>query len=344
MTMPAPMPVPTVMRTTWSWPRAAPSFVSAHTAAFASFSTITGRPIRSSTRFLTGSSRQARFGANSTLDRISSTNPAAPMPTASTSCLLASSITTPEMTLIVSSGLAAGVYLLSFSMTFPWPSTTPPATFVPPTSTPIARPMVSPLWPVETRATRGPDLVRSPAVGWLARRRCRGPRVGDRARGGQPVAGLPADRTVLAGHRVRRPGRAGTGWVRVARRWTGLIGVWLEPAAVGILRQIRAAGPVASARCPAQETIECPDGVLHRGRHRVAGSRELAGQAWTGAAHPARGATNRTPLTLGRLARFGRDLGGGDVPYVALVWPVAAERTADLVLELAAHVPGTRPD
>ena len=84
ITIPAPMPVPTAMRMTFSCPRAAPSMVSAQTAAFASFSTTTGRPTRSSTCG-SAAARRARpgCGANSTLDRTASTNPAAPMPTAS---------------------------------------------------------------------------------------------------------------------------------------------------------------------------------------------------------------------------------------------------------------------
>src|SRR5580698_528003 len=137
--MPAPMPVPTVISIACCWSRAAPSFASAQAAAFASFSTTTGRPIRSSTRFFTCSSRQARLGANNTVERVSSTKPAAPMPTAMTSCRPCSSSTTSAMTSAVSSGRAAGVARFTFSTIFPRSSTTPAATLVPPTSTPIVR-------------------------------------------------------------------------------------------------------------------------------------------------------------------------------------------------------------
>src|ERR1700722_3809547 len=133
------MPVPTAISRTSSWPLAAPNLASAQAAALASFSTSTAQPRRSSTCFLTGSSRQARLGANSTVERVSSTKPAAPMPTESTGYRSRSSVTTSTMTCSVAAGLAAGVSRLTFSTIFPSGSTTPAATLVPPTSTPIAR-------------------------------------------------------------------------------------------------------------------------------------------------------------------------------------------------------------
>ena len=60
----------------WPWP--APKRVSAQAAALASFSTTTGSPVRCSTAARNGSLRQARLGANSTVERAASTNPAAP--------------------------------------------------------------------------------------------------------------------------------------------------------------------------------------------------------------------------------------------------------------------------
>ena len=54
------------------------------TMLFASFSTTTSRPRRSSTRCFSGSSRQARFGAKSMVARALSTKPAAPSPIAAT--------------------------------------------------------------------------------------------------------------------------------------------------------------------------------------------------------------------------------------------------------------------
>src|SRR5580692_9410966 len=71
-------------------------------------------------------------------------NPAAPMPTASTLCRPASSVTVSPITLAVSSGLPDGVARLSFSTMLPPCSTTPAATLVPPTSIPIVRLIVRP--------------------------------------------------------------------------------------------------------------------------------------------------------------------------------------------------------
>ena len=77
MMMAPPMPVPRATSITSRYPRAAPNLASAQAEAFASFSTTTSRPRRSSTRCWSGSSRQARFGANSMVARALSTNPAA---------------------------------------------------------------------------------------------------------------------------------------------------------------------------------------------------------------------------------------------------------------------------
>src|ERR1700722_19421174 len=137
--MPAPMPVPRATSITSRYPRAAPNLASAQAEAFASFSTTTSRPRRSSTLCFSGSSRQARFGANSMVARELSTNPAAPSPMALTRRPCSSSVTTSAMACSVSAGLAAGVDLRSFATIRPFSSTTPAATLVPPTSTPIAR-------------------------------------------------------------------------------------------------------------------------------------------------------------------------------------------------------------
>ena len=82
--MAAPMPVPRATSITSRYPRAAPNRASAQAEAFASFSTTTSRPRRSSTRCFSGSSRQARLGANKMVARALSTNPAAPIPMAVT--------------------------------------------------------------------------------------------------------------------------------------------------------------------------------------------------------------------------------------------------------------------
>src|SRR3569833_1010370 len=140
MIRPPPMPVPRVMSVMWSSPRPAPNLASPQAVALASFSTITGSPTWLSTFFLIGSSRQARLGANSTVDRLSSTKPAAPRPTASTSSYLPLRMsTTSAMTAAVSCGLVDGVGRRSFSTIRPRSSTTPAATFVAPTSTPMVR-------------------------------------------------------------------------------------------------------------------------------------------------------------------------------------------------------------
>src|ERR1700748_874204 len=76
----APIPVPRATSITSRYPRAAPNLASAQAEAFASFSTTTSRPRRSSTRCLSGSSRQARFGADSMVGRALSANPGAPKP------------------------------------------------------------------------------------------------------------------------------------------------------------------------------------------------------------------------------------------------------------------------
>jgi hypothetical protein len=63
--------------------------------------------------------------------------PAAPMPTASTSWPSRSSCTHAAMTSSTSLGLAEGVGRRVLARTWPCSSTTPAATFVPPTSTPM---------------------------------------------------------------------------------------------------------------------------------------------------------------------------------------------------------------
>ena len=79
------MPVPSVTQATTRSPRAAPYRYSAQAAAFASFSTVTGMPRRSTSASRSGSSRQARCGEKSTVARSVAIQPAAPTPTATTS-------------------------------------------------------------------------------------------------------------------------------------------------------------------------------------------------------------------------------------------------------------------
>ncbi len=80
-----PMPVPRFTQMMLSSPCPAPNRHSAHRAAFASFSTTTGRRSRWWIASRSGSLRQDRCGANSTVARAASTKPAAPMPTAAMS-------------------------------------------------------------------------------------------------------------------------------------------------------------------------------------------------------------------------------------------------------------------
>src|ERR1022692_1654175 len=138
------MPVPMVIITTWLCPRPAPSLDSAQAAALASFSITTGKPVRSSTCRATDSFRQDRFAANRTSDRLSSTKPAAPIPTAATSLRPNSSLIASLIASIVPDGSAAGVGRFTISTILPSSSTTPAAILVPPTSTPMVRPT---LWP-----------------------------------------------------------------------------------------------------------------------------------------------------------------------------------------------------
>lgn len=142
MMMPPPRPVPSVMQMTSSWPWPAPKRYSPQAAQFASFSTTTGRPMRCSTLSFSGSWRQLMFGAKSTVARLSSTYPAAPMPTASMVWLLLTSDTAAQMASVTPSAVG-GVGTLYVSRMVPSSSTTPAAIFVPPMSTP----MVSPISP-----------------------------------------------------------------------------------------------------------------------------------------------------------------------------------------------------
>lgn len=85
MSSAAPIPVPIATTTTLRPPAAAPKRHSAHAAAFASCSRTTGRPRRFPRLRATGASTQGRCGANRTVVRSESTNPATARPTAATS-------------------------------------------------------------------------------------------------------------------------------------------------------------------------------------------------------------------------------------------------------------------
>ncbi len=136
--MAPPMPVPSVIMTRWSSPRPAPKRHSAQAAVLASLSTRTGTARRPAMRSRSGSLRQDRWGANRTRLRSASTQPAAPMPTACTSCRSERSRTSSTMVSSTTLGLLdlSGVSVRSFSRMLPSASTTPAMTFVPPMSMP----------------------------------------------------------------------------------------------------------------------------------------------------------------------------------------------------------------
>ncbi len=136
--MAPPMPVPRVIMTRWSSPRPAPKRHSAHAAVLASLSTMTGTARRDCRASRSGSSRQARWGANRTRERSASTQPAAPMPTAWTSCRSERSRTSSTMVSSTTLGLLdlCGVSVRIFSRMTPSASTTPAITLVPPMSMP----------------------------------------------------------------------------------------------------------------------------------------------------------------------------------------------------------------
>ncbi len=132
------MPVPSVIMTRWSSPRPAPKRHSAQAAVLASLSTMTGTASRDWSASRRGSSRHARWGANSTRERSASTQPAAPMPTACTSCRSERSSTSSTMVSSTTLGLLdlSGVSVRIFSRMIPSASTTPAITLVPPMSMP----------------------------------------------------------------------------------------------------------------------------------------------------------------------------------------------------------------
>ena len=103
----------------------------------ASLSTTTGTLIRRISASRSGSSRQARCGENITVARAASTKPAAPMPTAATSCSALSSSTSSTIVSSTARTLRPGVARRRTVSTVPNESTTPPSTFVPPMSMPI---------------------------------------------------------------------------------------------------------------------------------------------------------------------------------------------------------------
>src|SRR5215210_789653 len=138
ITTPPPTPVPSVINTRCSTSLPAPNRNSPHAAAFASFSTVTDRPVLSPRSYFRGTpSIACRLGAKITLFSALRTNPGTARQTAPTSYpSLTSSTARAMLESSLSRGPADG-YLISFKIS-PSGVTTPAAIFVPPTSTPIA--------------------------------------------------------------------------------------------------------------------------------------------------------------------------------------------------------------
>src|SRR5215467_7277672 len=371
------MPVPTEMKMTCAWPRAAPNLASAQALAFPSFSTTTGTPIMPSTLARNGSSRQARFGAKATVPAASFTNPAAPTPTALASCRLSSSAAASAMTAAVSSGLADGVDRLSFSTMRPWSSTAPAATLVPPASIPIVRLMQGPSGgirpgitprplPCRARLTARPALRRAvpvvpPVFGrgpgpagllrrfalsvasGFRRRLCRaGLRRGPlRRRAGPACRAGPA----RAGLRRASLRRAGFGWAGLRRGCFGRAGFgWARLSRAGPGRASRSAPPaVAARRSPGrrQRRVEDVEGVLDHGAQRVTDRRYPGVPAGLGLPEQPRRPAQRAPRAFRCLIRW---FGGGGFPHVTRWLLVFAECGADLAAHLAAHPARTGPD
>src|SRR5213080_1817332 len=323
---PAAMPVPTETNVTCSWPRAAPNLNSAHALALPSFSTVTGRPTRPATLVRSGSPRQARFGANATVPPASSTNPAAPIPTALAWWRPRNSVTTPAITAAVRSGLAAGVARRSFSTMWPRSSTTPAATLVPPTSTPIVRLMRGFFRGRRLVLGRGRRLVldgrrrlvlgRGRRLVLDGRRRLVLGRGRLLALGGRCLL-VPGGRRLTAGSRL--PGRREAAGARSR----------LVPAPV-------------RARAPArrrQRRLEDRHRVLDHRVERVTHGRHAGVPPGLGLPDQPGRTAQRAPGALRCLT--GQGLGGGGLPHVTTGLLVPAQRGADLVGQLPAHPAGT---
>ena len=304
--MPAPMPVPDRDEHDVRMAARGAEPDSAQALALASFSTTTGRPMRSSTCCRSGSSRQARFGANRTLARCLVDEPGRAQADG------LDPVTAEQL------GDRLGDHLLRCGPGWPrgWPgaasrrsgpcsSTTPAATLVPPTSTPIVR-----LMRRLSRGSRrfGALLPGPPAAG----RRGRLPRAGPRAR---PLAG-PL-------------GRACPAVGRVTSAQTELAGACPCPAPALAARPVaaradsktdiasRASTPTAS---PAAAICELTPGPDSR--------------------------STRAARQTGHHAHSGASSAGGAVALAhTSAGPRAdAERGADLVADLAAHAAGPRAD
>ena len=130
--------MPTVSINICRFPRPAPNRASPHAAAFASFSMTTGSPM-SEVSSLSRSTpfHPAMLGVASIVLRSDETNPAAETPTESIVNCAINSCATSAIAWVSAGPPSRGVSRLAVLTTDPNSSTTPPRTFVPPTSTPI---------------------------------------------------------------------------------------------------------------------------------------------------------------------------------------------------------------
>ena len=239
----------------------------------------------------------------------------------------------------VSAGLAAGVDLRSFATIRPFSSTTPAATLVPPTSTPIARVTVLSRGgrpPPERGGTIGPpSCCRTLLEGGFPRWRA--------SQGGRAFSG---GRAFRGGPRFRGGRRFGRAGVRAGRCGAGEVSraggaAWRRGAAVwGALSRRPFGGSILILGL--YDLLEGGEGVLgHRGQG-TAGPGQAGYQA-AGRAQPGRAGrlADRAPLALRRL-----------LGWRARWWPcptrhdgrtpLLADRPADLVGNLVGHAARAR--
>src|SRR5580692_3675610 len=232
------------------------------------------------------------------------------------------------MTCAVCSGLAAGVERFSFSMILPCSSTTPAATFVPPTSTPIVRPTGRPFGLPHRSLLLGP-VIRGirPRPGIRPRRGIR-PRHGTgrrvAVRIGRTGTGLRAVTVTDAG--------AGAGISRLSDRGIGRLG------RAGVRVGRRPAGTSAGRH----DRLERIDGFPHDRRESVARAGEMRAEPGAGILHLARGPAERAPFALGRMLPA-LWLAGGASPHVIPAGIAVAEGLADIAAYLLAQAARAGP-
>ena len=305
--------------------------------------------MRSSTSFLTGSSRQARFGANSTLDLV---------------CVdEAGGADADSLDLVPGQQLAdhagddldgavrarrRGDPASASRRSARRSSTTPAATFVPPTSTPIVSPIALPVWPLRTPPPRRHRLMlwpcstgpprRPEAPGWP------GPAVTSRSAACRVLPARTGSRTSRTSSGRPVPGSVpAAGLVTPGIRWSG---VPAGPA--GSSSPVSRTGSPAPGRTGSapsgEQRVKSTDRILDGRGHRVP-----APDSW-----PPR------PGPESRIRRAARQIGhhwhSGDsptsggisvsrgVPDVRLLGTAAAEGAAHLSGELPAHVLRTLAD